>query len=226
VMIVPSTNICALEEKNAKNVPLFAIRIHSLMHPKPFIRNTAHSKEQESMLESLVFRLPIGPVSIADRHFHDFQILLGRAEQEIEVAKRIEVAEVVSAGLDLLVVSLEQGLRPAEGVAETLLQQPGENLAEHLVADQVEKPHGLPFHWIDHAASVDELAVAVGDRVIKLGEHFGVHGHISVEDRQHLSGGRFEPLAHGVPFSNAFALMDEADGMRALVPHDDFLNPV
>src|SRR5206468_12957112 len=120
----------------AKNVPLVAARAH-LIHPEPSIRDHAHSQKQESMPKSTDFCLAIGPVPISDRHFHDFQGLLGRTEQEIEVAKWIEVAEVRSSGLDFLVVPLEQCLRPTEGVPEALFQQPGKDNAEDLVADQI-----------------------------------------------------------------------------------------
>src|SRR5207249_4150105 len=192
--------------------------------PKPFIPNTAHSQEQESMLESLDFRLAIGPVTIPDRNFHDFQILLGRAEQEIEVAKRIEVAEEVSAGLDLLIVSLEQRLRPTEGVPESLLQEPGKDHAEDLVADQIEQAHRLARHGTHHAAPVSEFAMAFNDRVVKLGERLRIHAHVCVQDDEQLPRGRLESFAHRIALPNAFTLVDQPDRVGSLIARDAFLD--
>src|SRR2546422_9730126 len=112
------------------------------------------------MPEPLDFGFSVGAIPVADRQFHDLQILLGGAEQEIEVAKWSEVAEVRSTGLDLLVVPLEQRLRPTEGVPEALFQEPGKDHAEDLVADQIEQAHRLPRHGIHHAAPVSEFAMA------------------------------------------------------------------
>ena len=62
----------------------------------------------------------IGALLVADRHVGDLEVQLGGAEQEVEVAEGIEVAEVGAIGGDLVVVYARQHLGPAKRVLESL----------------------------------------------------------------------------------------------------------
>ena len=83
-----------------------------------------------------------------------------RAEQQIEIAERIEVAEVGAVGRDALVVGAAQHLGAAQRVLDRLPEQPREGQAEELVAEQVEEAHRLLLHRVDQPHAVDELALA------------------------------------------------------------------
>ena len=64
---------------------------------------------------------------------------IARAEEQVEVAERVEVAEVVAPGHDAGVVRLREHLGAAQGVAEPLPAQPGEEGAEEAVGGLVEE---------------------------------------------------------------------------------------
>src|SRR5512138_3074810 len=104
-------------------------------------REDDHPQEQEAVAEALDVRLAVDPLPVAGRHVHDAEVLLRRPEDEVEVAERIEVAEVGPVRRDALVVSPPEHLRPAEGVLERLPEEPREGEAEELVRDEVQEPH-------------------------------------------------------------------------------------
>ena len=49
------------------------------------------------MAEALDLDLAVGALAVADRHLYDAQVLLGGAEEQVEVAKGVEVAEELPA---------------------------------------------------------------------------------------------------------------------------------
>ena len=57
-------------------------------------RENHHPEQQESVAETADLGLAVGPAPVADRNFDDFQVHLAGSEQQIEVAERIEIAEV------------------------------------------------------------------------------------------------------------------------------------
>src|SRR6185437_14565571 len=83
--------------------------------------------------------LAIGPTGVPDRHFDDFQGQLRGAEDQIEIAERIEIAEIAASGLEPLVVGAPQHFGAAQRVGETLSEQPAEGVREQLVGDEIEK---------------------------------------------------------------------------------------
>ncbi len=66
------------------------------------------------MTKAADLRRAVCPVSIRDRNLDDLQVLPGRPGDEVKVAERIEVAEVVSGGGDLLVLAAQEDLGPAQ----------------------------------------------------------------------------------------------------------------
>lgn len=56
------------------------------------------------MTPSLYVRFSVLSGPISDRHFHDFEVLSGSAEQEIEIAEWIEFTEITAACGDLAII--------------------------------------------------------------------------------------------------------------------------
>src|SRR5438128_1271100 len=110
-----------------------------------------HSGELRSVAEPADLRFTISARPVPDGKLDDLQILLGCAEEQVEIAERIEVTEERSRGGDPLVVAPEQHLRPAERVLQPLLQDRRESLTEELVPHRVEEAHRLAFHRIDES---------------------------------------------------------------------------
>src|SRR5438105_12940111 len=119
------------------------------------------------MAPALDISLTVGSLVIAHRHVDNLEVELGGAENQVEVAKRIEVAEVGAVGGDGLVVCPAQHFGPAKRVLDVLAEQPGKSHAEKLVAEEVQKAHRLLFHRVDKAHTVDEFAAARTQRAIK-----------------------------------------------------------
>src|SRR5262249_34507244 len=128
-------------------------------------REKHHSQQQNAMAETRDLRFPIGPARIPDRDFNRFEPELGGAEYQIKVAERIEISEVIAAGLDAQIIGTAERFGSAQSVGEPLRKQPAEQERENLVGDKIEKLHGLLFHWVDQPRSVDEFALAGGDGV-------------------------------------------------------------
>ena len=76
----------------------------------------------DAVPEAADLGLAVGARAIADRQLDDLQVLLGGAEEQVEVAERIEVAEEAAVGGDALVVAAEEHLGAAQRVLESLLE--------------------------------------------------------------------------------------------------------
>ena len=61
------------------------------------------------------------------------------AEEQIEITKGVEVAEVRTIGCDSLIVFFEKHLGPAEGVFHRLTERPAEGDTEKFVRTEVIK---------------------------------------------------------------------------------------
>src|SRR5207253_7187928 len=116
-----------------------------------------HAQEQQAVPPALNVRLAVGASLIADRQIDDPQVQLRRAEQEIKIAKRIEVAKIGAMARDGFVILFEKHLGAAQGVLERLAQEPGKSGAKKLVRDHIQEPHRLMFHWINQSNAVDEI---------------------------------------------------------------------
>ena len=80
-----------------------------------------HFQEQPAVAEARDLGFAEGARLVVDRHLDDFQVLLGGAEDQIEVAERIEVAEIVALARDHLVVLAQQHLGAAQRVGQPLV---------------------------------------------------------------------------------------------------------
>ena len=101
---------------------------------------------QQIRLEALDLYLAIGAGAVADGKVHDLHVLLGGAEEEIEVAEGIELAEVAAAGGEPFVVNAPEDLGAAEGVLVGLAEDEAERQAEEFVGIEIQQPHGLALH--------------------------------------------------------------------------------
>ena len=73
---------------------------------------------------------PYVPLVVAHGQVHDAQVQARGAEQQVEVAEGVEVAEVGAVRGDALVVLAVEGLGAAERVAHLLAEQPREEQGE------------------------------------------------------------------------------------------------
>ena len=71
-------------------------------------------------------RGPVPARAVANRQIDDLESKFRRAEQEVEVSERVELAEVRAVGGDQFVISPCKHLGSAERVFHRLAQQPGE----------------------------------------------------------------------------------------------------
>jgi len=143
---------------------------------------------------------------------------------------------------DLLVIGLQQHLRAAQRVADRLLEQPREELAEEPVPEIVDELHSALFHRIDEARAVDEASFPRGDRSEEPRQVLGRHCEVGVKDHQHVSGCRVKSLPHGVPLAKLEHhgrrvrvvlvvrvlrlghLQDELDVLHPAIPLDDLFD--
>src|SRR5262249_51265918 len=91
-----------------------------------------HPQQKETVPPALDLRRAIPAFAVADRQIGNLQIELCRAEQQVEVSERIEIAEVCAVGRYQLVVGAPQHFRAAERVLDALTEEPRECEAEEL----------------------------------------------------------------------------------------------
>lgn len=66
----------------------------------------------------------VGAFTVADGEIDDLAVEFGRAEDQIEITKGVEVAKVGAVGGDLLVLFFPHYFRAAEGVFDGLAEHP------------------------------------------------------------------------------------------------------
>ena len=69
----------------------------------------------------------VAALLVAHGYFHTLETQRARAEEQIEIAEGIEVAEVAAAGLEVLVIDFPDHLGATERDFEALAQQPWEH---------------------------------------------------------------------------------------------------
>jgi len=72
----------------------------------------------------------IGTHGVPNRHFDDFERKFRRAEDEVEIAERIKIAEIIVALGDAVIMLPPQRLGAAQRIGEALIEQPGEQQRE------------------------------------------------------------------------------------------------
>jgi len=112
------------------------------------------------------------------------------------------------------VVALPQHLGAAQGVLHRLPEHPGEHAAEELVAQVVEKAHGVLFHRVHQAHAVDELAASARQRLVETRQVFGRHGQVGVQNHQDIAAGFGKTQPHGVALPHAGLLQQACFALR------------
>ena len=129
----------------------------------------AHAYEEPTVPEPAYLGAAVFTVAIADDDLGDFKVELGGSKEQVEIAKRIEIAEITPVLDDFLVVGFIQDFGATKSVFEPLTQNVREEPAKEFVCQQVEKPHGVFVHGIYEAAAVDELSLVIPEGIIKFG---------------------------------------------------------
>src|SRR5260370_10630722 len=101
---------------------------------------------------------------VTDGNLDDRKAQPGCPEEQVEIAKRIELAEVLPTRFDPLVVRLEEDLGPAQRVSNRLLEQACGALTEAPVADVVHELHRPVFNRIDKAGPPSQATLSPGAR--------------------------------------------------------------
>src|SRR5258708_20078669 len=100
------------------------------------------------MLPPLNVCLSVNPFFIADWEVENLQIQFARTEEKIEIAERIEIAEVGSIFRDLLIIGFGQHFRSAKCILDVLSQQPTKEHPYRFVRTEIEKAHCFLVHRI------------------------------------------------------------------------------
>src|SRR3989304_8111966 len=166
-----------------------------LQFPK---REGDHAQEQPAVAKARNIRVPVAACSIMDGYFDDLEILLRGAEDQMQVAERIEVAEVRAVTRDRLIVFPKHRLRAAQSIGEALADQVTEDACKKTVAEQIERLHGVLLHRIDEPGAVDHFAFSTSDGVIKLRQGFGGHCEIGVQDNDDFAARGGQRLSHSI----------------------------
>ena len=70
------------------------------------------------MREAMDIGCAVGPLLVSNGHLQNLEIELGRPEQQVEISKWVELAEIRPVRCYAVVVSSEQHLRSAECVLD------------------------------------------------------------------------------------------------------------
>src|SRR5207249_7100515 len=92
-----------------------------------------HPGEQEAVPPPIDVGGSVRALPIANGDLADLQFKVRRSEQQIEVSERVEVPERSAVLGDAPIIARPQCLGAAEGVGDTLVQDPTEDQAEQLV---------------------------------------------------------------------------------------------
>src|SRR5919108_989736 len=138
---------------------------------------------------------------VADGQVDDLEVEPRCTEEQVEVAERVEVAEVRAACGELFVVAATKDLGSAERVLHALAHDALEEPREDFVTDRVQKAHRAGFHVIDETRAVDELAPSLDAGAVELCEVLRANTEVAVEDHEQVVTGGSEARSHGVPLS-------------------------
>src|SRR5581483_8533470 len=105
------------------------------------VRERRHARPEPPVAEAADVRLAVHARAVADGEVDDPQAEARGTVQQVEVAERVEVAEVLARLRDLLVRAAREHLRPAERVLHVLAGGRLEDDREEPVAERVEEPH-------------------------------------------------------------------------------------
>jgi hypothetical protein len=123
------------------------------------VADYTHSQQKQSMPPSLYLNIPVLPIPVSDRHINNFPIQTGRAEQQVKIAERVEIAEIRAIGHDAGIILLPEHFRSAKSVFNGLAEEPTEEFSKNMICNHVQKSHGFIVHWIHHSAPINELTM-------------------------------------------------------------------
>ena len=129
----------------------------------------------------------IGSFPISYRDLHDLEILLNSPENEIKVTERIEFPKIAPVGVNSFIIFSEKALGPAEGIFESLIENPSKHKGKELVSQQIQKPHGLLFHRVDEAAAVYEFTLVLLQGPVEFGKIFRWYCKVCIEYHQDVT---------------------------------------
>ncbi len=138
-----------------------------------------------------------------DRRLNDLQVLLGSAEDQVEIAERVEIAEVFALARQHFVIPAEQHLGAAQRVRHAGVDEIAEQVGKAAVGDEIERSHRLVLHGIDETGAVDELGFAAFDHRVIFRQGFRRHSEVGVQDHQHVAGRSGKALAYGIALALA-----------------------
>ena len=171
---------------------------------------------------------PVRAFPIANGDLADLQFKVRRSEQQIEVPERVEVPERSAVLRDAPIIARPQSLGTAEGIGDTLVQDPTEDQPEQLVPRKVGQTHRALLHRVDEPAAVDELSFLFDQGRPELRKLLRGDRHVSIEDDQHVPRGHLEPLANGIALPDPVLTVELQIEIRAFVDHplDLFCRPI
>jgi len=128
------------------------------------------------MTPALDVCFPIGARAVANGQIHQPQVEFGRSENQIEISKRIKLAEIGRVASERFVILAEQDFGSAKSILELLSQQPTEGEAEKFVGHHIQELHGLLLHRIHQSDTIYKLRSTGTSRFIELWQLFRRHG--------------------------------------------------
>src|SRR6516165_4165560 len=123
-------------------------------------REQHHAQQHEAITEARDLGRAVGARDIMDGDFDNLEVLPRSAQDEVEIRKRIEIAEICAVCFYLFVVGAFDRLGSAKRISEALVDKKAEYPSEEPVGDEIERAHRVLLHRIDKTGPVDELALA------------------------------------------------------------------
>src|SRR3974390_2978211 len=108
-----------------------------------------HFQKQPAVAKPRDLRLAKGACLVVDRRLDDFEVLFGCAENQIEIAERVEIAEIAALSGQHFIVLAQQHLGAAQRIRQAGVDEIAEKISKEAVGDQIERAHRLAVYTID-----------------------------------------------------------------------------
>src|SRR5579863_1371178 len=181
-----------------------------------------HLQQQPSIPEARYLGFAEGARLVVDWRLDEFQILFRCSEDQVEIAERIEIAEIAPLAREHLVILAHENLGAAQRIGEAGVDEIAEQIGKEPVGKLVERAHRLGFHRIDQAGAVDEFGLAGLDHRVEFRQRLRWHRQIGVQDHQHVAGRGRKAFSHRVALTLAL-LLENLDIPAILVGITDAL---
>jgi hypothetical protein len=97
----------------------------------------------------------VGSCAVSHRHLNYLEVLLDGTEYEVEIAKRVKVAEKCPIFLNAFIILFPKHFRSAERIFERLAEDGGKRDTKELIAEKIEEL----FSFEDEEFTADKLPV-------------------------------------------------------------------